>query len=178
MWSTNPAGAFAATAYFGAAAGTNNAQERKDVVKYSVDGEYYICNLSHTSTNDTDGGTGNPSAGPWDEFGATFSSVATDVLFAQDIYADYTVNIGTNAGNPVIALVSNSGTNPYIGIGGSTAFGNDADGIFIGYDANDSNKAGISLGTTFKAKAGGTTATRSEERRVGKECRSRWSPYH
>src|SRR2546430_11937609 len=22
------------------------------------------------------------------------------------------------------------------------------------------------------------TATRSEERRVGKECRSRWSPYH
>ena len=27
--------------------------------------------------------------------------------------------------------------------------------------------------------AGGATAlTRSEERRVGKECRSRWSPYH
>ena len=24
----------------------------------------------------------------------------------------------------------------------------------------------------------GTIATRSEERRVGKECRSRWSPYH
>ena len=24
----------------------------------------------------------------------------------------------------------------------------------------------------------GTTITRSEERRVGKECRSRWSPYH
>ena len=23
-----------------------------------------------------------------------------------------------------------------------------------------------------------TSATRSEERRVGKECRSRWSPYH
>ena len=22
------------------------------------------------------------------------------------------------------------------------------------------------------------TTTRSEERRVGKECRSRWSPYH
>ena len=26
----------------------------------------------------------------------------------------------------------------------------------------------------FKARQGG----RSEERRVGKECRSRWSPYH
>ena len=24
----------------------------------------------------------------------------------------------------------------------------------------------------------GTPTTRSEERRVGKECRSRWSPYH
>ena len=24
----------------------------------------------------------------------------------------------------------------------------------------------------------GTTVQRSEERRVGKECRSRWSPYH
>src|SRR2546429_7933816 len=26
--------------------------------------------------------------------------------------------------------------------------------------------------------APGSTAARSEERRVGKECRSRWSPYH
>ena len=28
------------------------------------------------------------------------------------------------------------------------------------------------------AKESGATITRSEERRVGKECRSRWSPYH
>src|SRR3712207_9056894 len=28
------------------------------------------------------------------------------------------------------------------------------------------------------AAAGASRATRSEERRVGKECRSRWSPYH
>src|SRR3712207_418764 len=27
-------------------------------------------------------------------------------------------------------------------------------------------------------RAGPALATRSEERRVGKECRSRWSPYH
>ena len=27
-------------------------------------------------------------------------------------------------------------------------------------------------------KAGGPDPARSEERRVGKECRSRWSPYH
>src|SRR2546426_11179836 len=30
----------------------------------------------------------------------------------------------------------------------------------------------------FGTLAGGAAAQRSEERRVGKECRSRWSPYH
>ena len=29
-----------------------------------------------------------------------------------------------------------------------------------------------------KSTSGRTHNTRSEERRVGKECRSRWSPYH
>ena len=29
-----------------------------------------------------------------------------------------------------------------------------------------------------KLSEAGKKATRSEERRVGKECRSRWSPYH
>ena len=40
--------------------------------------------------------------------------------------------------------------------------------------------AGIILGGTgLSTKAAETeTETRSEERRVGKECRSRWSPYH
>src|SRR5256885_11108448 len=33
-------------------------------------------------------------------------------------------------------------------------------------------------GTTPSAKATPPVAARSEERRVGKECRSRWSPYH
>ena len=35
-------------------------------------------------------------------------------------------------------------------------------------------------GATVKVtgKAQGVVANRSEERRVGKECRSRWSPYH
>ena len=31
---------------------------------------------------------------------------------------------------------------------------------------------------TLIAKAGAFIQLRSEERRVGKECRSRWSPYH
>src|SRR3712207_7092067 len=32
--------------------------------------------------------------------------------------------------------------------------------------------------TTTAAPATPATSARSEERRVGKECRSRWSPYH
>ena len=31
---------------------------------------------------------------------------------------------------------------------------------------------------TMTVKVGDKVITRSEERRVGKECRSRWSPYH
>ena len=31
---------------------------------------------------------------------------------------------------------------------------------------------------TARHKGGGHKLCRSEERRVGKECRSRWSPYH
>ena len=30
----------------------------------------------------------------------------------------------------------------------------------------------------YGGAAGGGKSYRSEERRVGKECRSRWSPYH
>ena len=30
----------------------------------------------------------------------------------------------------------------------------------------------------LQSQIGGVASNRSEERRVGKECRSRWSPYH
>ena len=33
-------------------------------------------------------------------------------------------------------------------------------------------------GISARTDEAGKTITRSEERRVGKECRSRWSPYH
>jgi len=46
--------------------------------------------------------------------GATFTSVATDILFAQDVYADYTVNVGSSAGHPIIALNSDQGNNNMI----------------------------------------------------------------
>src|SRR5574344_1885325 len=36
----------------------------------------------------------------------------------------------------------------------------------------------LKVKVTFLAASSTTPFTRSEERRVGKECRSRWSPYH
>ena len=36
----------------------------------------------------------------------------------------------------------------------------------------------IELISMYKSVANLNSALRSEERRVGKECRSRWSPYH
>ena len=39
---------------------------------------------------------------------------------------------------------------------------------------NHDDKTGIEAALTIREQVGG----RSEERRVGKECRSRWSPYH
>ena len=42
------------------------------------------------------------------------------------------------------------------------------------------NKAGKVISARYKIRSDSSTITllRSEERRVGKECRSRWSPYH
>ena len=82
--------------------------------------------------------TGCPPNTTYFETMTSFASVATDVLFAQDVYANKTVNIGTspNGTEPVIALnadAANSYENPYIGLG-TTSFG--SSGIFIGYDAS------------------------------------------
>ena len=42
------------------------------------------------------------------------------------------------------------------------------------YDVHDNLKTDYA----GPADLSDSTGTRSEERRVGKECRSRWSPYH
>ena len=56
--------------------------------------------------------------------------------------------------------------------------------VFMDHDegAFNPNSLGVlakaaSLGGEVSAFVGGS-GIRSEERRVGKECRSRWSPYH
>src|SRR2546427_8106659 len=39
-------------------------------------------------------------------------------------------------------------------------------------------RAGSYIGADFEIMSSEAIQRRSEERRVGKECRSRWSPYH
>ena len=48
-------------------------------------------------------------------------------------------------------------------------------------DSTDAAASGIAVNSSTVSSAFASDAdgnTRSEERRVGKECRSRWSPYH
>jgi len=124
---------------------------RTDVVKYN--GSYIICN--------TDGATGAYVANEWDSFGAEFTSVATDILFATDVYADQTINVGSSGSDAVIALnadAGNSNANPYISIGQSPQ-GFESDGIFMGFD---SGTASLSLaGDNVKTNIGGWQVDKS-----------------
>ena len=45
-------------------------------------------------------------------------------------------------------------------------------------DSGDGMQLAGNIFSTVSATVGNDISTRSEERRVGKECRSRWSPYH
>ena len=63
----------------------------------------------------------------------------------------------------------------------------DYDGLDIGlvgvpFDLGSTNRAGARHGPSqireMSRLIRKVNASRSEERRVGKECRSRWSPYH
>jgi hypothetical protein len=104
--------------------------ERRDIVKYG--GTYYLTNNTGKSGLNT---WGIPPT-DWTAFGAQFSSVATDVLFATDVFVDQTINIGADGPTPVIALnadAGNSNANPFISIG-QTVQGYNNDGIFLGYD--------------------------------------------
>ena len=92
-------------------------------------------------------GQPSPSSSDWDTFGETFDSVATDILFAQDAYANRTLNVGTSGSTkPVIALNSdfgNDGANPFIGVNASQLGA--TNGIFMGYSAGTGSLSILSL---------------------------------
>ena len=120
---------------------------RRDIVKFGS--TYYIA--KNAAKNDTaTWGQPNTTPADWETFGAQFSSVATDVLFAVEQYVDKSINIGAKGANALIVLNANesgSNANPYISIGQisssigpgswvteSQVQGYDSTGIFIGFD--------------------------------------------
>ena len=54
----------------------------------------------------------------------------------------------------------------------------DSGDILMTVDEMSNKSKRRSRPTNSTCRSSSTSATRSEERRVGKECRSRWSPYH
>lgn len=102
---------------------------RRDVVTYS--GAYYVTKANTTGNAPTD-------TTYWESFGGSFSSVATDILFAQEVYTDRTVNVGsTSTGAPLIILNSdytNGNANPYISIN-QTEQGYEKNGIYLGFNS-------------------------------------------
>ena len=128
----------AGVVYRGEFAGTTgyfHTTTRRDVVRYAAN--YYLtANVGLNSSAGTDWGTPGASTS-WESFGAQFSSVATDILLAQDVYADRTVNVGADGPNPVIQLYADYPTNanPAIKINLGTQGYSGTGGIFIGFDS-------------------------------------------
>ena len=85
--------------------------------------------------------------------------------------------------------VGTTAQRPGTGVVGMMRFNSDIDS-FEGYNgaswvklggmtpANDSRDNGLITDSEVFDVDYGAITDRSEERRVGKECRSRWSPYH
>jgi len=112
---------------------------RTDVVMGS-DGAYYLCTTTHTADPSTLPVTGGSYSSYWQSFGAQFSSVATDVLFAKQVYVDKTVNVGAISGSALVTINANEGAgnaNPYISIGQTDGQGYANPGIFMGYSAGN-----------------------------------------
>ena len=101
----------------------------------------------------------------WESFGAQFTSVATDILFAEDVYANKTINIGTKGGSPVIALNADSSsgyTNPYIAIGQeSPNIGFNQQGIYFGYSGGNPVLSLVSGSTYMLYESGSITLSDS-----------------
>src|SRR5256885_3502421 len=100
-------------------------------------------------------------------------SVVIDYFFfqAEDGIRDYKVTGVQTCALPIWSVLLR-GAAP--GVTGTMA-GTPGDGrLFAGRDG----AAGRHLETFYLKLCAVAGAARSEERRVGKECRSRWSPYH
>src|SRR2546422_9238257 len=71
---------------------------------------------------------------------------------------------------------SDASDHPYAGAAADALKG--VPGVEVEYGRHDLNKIRHATGVVVSPGVPPDAPVRSEERRVGKECRSRWSPYH
>ena len=132
------------------------------------------------------------------------NSLSTEIITANATYA----NTGNTAAPRTAQLIGSFGSNTLVATGilrggnvaSSANLNITSNAIFIGASVNVASNTtvtgistfsgnvtvqGANLVVTSNTTIGATvvsitsnTFDRSEERRVGKECRSRWSPYH
>ena len=125
--------------------------ERRDVVS---DGgstpTYYLVDNTNKNGLTTWVDPTTPGQTDWEQFGAQFESVATDILLAQEVYVDQTINIGEENASAVIALNADApnNENPYISIGQGESQGFLADGMYFGFNAGNPVMSMVS-GSTF-----------------------------
>lgn len=131
------------------------------MVKYSANTThpYWIARVSHT--NQTPPASGNTATTYWETFGATFTSVATGLLLAEESVVQNTINVGFSpVGNSNIAIVGGT-ESPYIAIGQSTQ-GYNNNGVFLGVNVSSISDAKTvsSIGSTTPILVSPTTGNK------------------
>lgn len=110
---------------------------RRDSVLYNS--VYYAATAQHTSSDDTNAGTGRPGSGPWESLGTQDLFVAAKIAVFEDSFIQNTLNVGTNATTGLHAAnitLAGGSTSPYISLGqgdGTTVDQSyNEEGIFLG----------------------------------------------
>src|SRR3712207_2760101 len=88
-----------------------------------------------------------------------------DEQFPIDVFQTGSGTSSNMNANEVIAALAGAGVHPN-------------DHVNMGQSSNDVFPSAVHLAALAESSDALLPALRSEERRVGKECRSRWSPYH
>ena len=106
------------------------------------------------------------------------STAPTIITMQYDDYADYGSDVTVAPDDTVLEVVDGKLHAKGIGSATFTAGGTEYSVTVEKAKLNIVLVAGQSNATGIHGSLDVPAITRSEERRVGKECRSRWSPYH
>ena len=123
--------------------------ELTDIVKESS--TYYVCIQSNTSSTDNKPGSGASWTTYWAEFGANFSSVATDLLLAQSAVITQELSVGEASDDTgrIVAQGTDGSGNPYYVLDrdGIAATGGKIASFDLGEDSLTSNDGKLVIWT-------------------------------